>query len=55
MGGEYCQGVWEYTRYNWEIKDLISDGFDLSFYENIEVIGNIYDDAQPIPETVDSF
>lgn len=45
-GGEYCQGYWEHTRYNWQITDITKDCYELGSYENIEIIGNIHDNPE---------
>lgn len=41
-GGEYCQGYWEYND-KITVNHIIYDGFMLGEYENLKVIGNIYD------------
>ena len=45
-GGEYCQGCWEFTHYSWEMKDIRFDIEELGNYENIKIIGNIWDNPQ---------
>jgi len=45
-GGEYCQGVWERSCHNWEIKDFIADWYELCFYDDFEIVGTKWDNPE---------
>jgi hypothetical protein len=44
-GGEYCQGCWEHDE-TVVIKDLTYDCFMMGESENIEILGNIYENPE---------
>lgn len=48
-GGEYYLGAWEFAK-TIDIKNLICDVYELSHYENLEVIGNIYENPDLLEE-----
>lgn len=41
-GGEYHSGYWEHDK-TITIQDIRQEAFELSFYENVEIIGNVYE------------
>lgn len=43
--GEYCYGVWE-CDFTLELSDIRSVGLDFTNYEEIYIIGNIYDNPE---------
>jgi uncharacterized phage protein (TIGR01671 family) len=46
-GGTYCLGYWEHEE-TVVINNMINDCFTMEEYENLEVIGNIYEEGEKV-------